>query len=334
MKGLLGLTPIELAFFNMGKEDPRTQEYFFTYYSQKLVLLNHFYPYVKCIIPHFTDHGPRHVVRVMELYGKFLKNNVPGLTDYQVLDSTSLNFYEMYLLLGATIWHDVGNILGREKHGTKIAQVADRLKRHFFVDEDIQNYALRIAQSHTGTDGVRVRIPVDDTDYMNREINLRFLGAVLRLADELEEGEVRVDKSYYETMKDKIPADKRIYWETSCCIKRIEPHPESCSIEAHARIKEDSLFKSLKKNGKRVALIDELIFRFDKMNEERKYYMQFVRKHIDYNEIVLDLTVEDSQINQITFRFDNDNGYEKFWYDRSEVNPEKHKRGYTLQKRG
>jgi hypothetical protein len=333
MRSLLGLTPIELAFFNMGKGSPETQEYFFTYYSQKLVLLNHFYPYVNINIPHFTDHGPKHVIRILDLYGKILKNNIPGLTDSIVLDSTSLNFYEMYLLLCATVWHDVGNILGREGHNTKITKVANRLQKHFFVDKDVQDYAFQIAKAHRGRDGIRFRIPVDDTDYMNREINLRFLGAVLRFADELEEGEVRVDKGYYDTMKDKIPPDKRIYWETSCCIKRIEPHPESCSIEAHASIKKDSLFKLLEKKGRNVALIDELIFRFDKMNEERKYYMQFVRKHIDYNEIVLDLTVDNSRINKITFRFDNDSSYEDFWFDRSEVNPEKHRRGYALQKK-
>jgi hypothetical protein len=333
MKGLIGLTPIENAFYNMGKEDPKMQEYFFTYYSQKLVLLNHFYPYVTTVIPHYTDHGQKHVVRLMELCGRLLKNSVPGLADAPILDATSFNFYEIYLLLCATVWHDVGNLLGRERHNEKITKVANRLKKHFFVDKDIEEYAFQIAKAHTGQDGVRREIPVDSTDYMNNEINLRFLGATLRFADELEEGEVRIDKNYYEAMKDKIPADKRIYWETSCCIKRIEPHPENCSIEAHAQIKKDLLFKLLEKNGKKVALVDELIFRFDKMNEERKYYMQFVRKHIEYNEIVLDLAVGNARVNKITFRFDNDHGYNDFWYDRSEVNPEKHKRGYTLQKR-
>ena len=111
MRNLLGLTPIELAFYNMGKESPETQEYFFTYYSQKLVLLNHFYPYVNINIPHFTDHGPKHVIRIMELYGRILKNNVPGLTDSIVLDSTSLNFYEMYLLLSKVYCSSLPNNL-------------------------------------------------------------------------------------------------------------------------------------------------------------------------------------------------------------------------------
>ena len=86
-----------------------------------------------------------------------------------------------------------------------------RLKNNFFVDKDMEKYAIQIAKAHTGEGGVRKEISLEDTDYQNAEIYLRFLGALLRFTDELEEGEVRIDNQYYESMKDHIPNDQKIY---------------------------------------------------------------------------------------------------------------------------
>jgi hypothetical protein len=319
----------------MGKKDVKFQEYFFTYYAQKMILLNHFYPHVESIIPEFTDHGPSHIVRILELYQRILRNNVPGLAETQeVVDATSLNFYELYLLLSATVWHDVGNLLGREQHNKKIIQISNKLKKNFFVDKDVQKYALQIAKAHTGVNGVRQEILSDDTNYMNKEINLRFLGAVLRFTDELEEGEVRIDKDYYETMKNNMEDRDKLHWETSCCIKRVEPDADEGIVSVHAQIKKEELFKVFKEDGKKIALIDALIFRVNKMNLERINYMQFVRKHIEYREIVFDLTVENSRLKRITFRFNNDQGYDQFWSNCPHIDPRKHIKSYVLQKMG
>ena len=199
----------------------------------------------------------------------------------------------------------------------------------------MKKYALQIAKAHTGEDGVRKEIPDENIDYKNVEINLRFLGAVLRFADELEEGEVRVDNKYYDTMEDQIPDDQKIYWETSRCIKRITPNPKECIINIRAKINQENLFKLFTKGKeceKKVALIDELAFRVDKMNQERMYYTEFVRKHIEYREIIFDLTIEKDSHKKFTFRFNNDNGYDEFWDNYSEINPENKIEGYNLQK--
>ena len=329
----MGITPIESVFCDMGKMDVKLQEYFFTYYCQKLVLLNHFYPHVEDELRGFPDHGPGHIVRILKLYGKMLKNNIPGLpSSREIVDAVALNFYEIYLLLCATVWHDVGNILGRYKHNQTIIRISNRLKNNFFHDKNVKKYVFQIAKAHTGPDGVKKEIPVEDTAYKNAEINLRFLGAVLRLADEMEEGGVRVDETYYETMKDKIPSNKKIYWETGCCINRIEPKPDECIIELRAKVDKSNLFNLFVKNGRNVALIDELILRIDKMNRERIYYMAFVRKHLEYREIVFDLTVENSKPDRLTFRFNNDRGYCDFWNNYPHINPEKNLHRYTLQK--
>jgi len=331
-----GITAIEKAFYEMGKGDTKLQKYFFTYYSQKLLLLNHFYTHVEAKLPGYPDHGSGHITRIMEHYEKMLKNNIPSLPDSPSVPSgTALNFYEIYLLLCATLWHDVGNLLGRYQHNEEIAPMLERierrLKNNFFVDDVVKEYSLQLAEAHTGDDGVRKKIKLEDTDYKNEEINLRFLGGLLRFADELEEGEVRVDRQFYETMKDRIPDNQRIYWETCLCIKRIEPKPDECRVVVHARINKRDLFKSLAKSERRIALIDELVFRVDKMNRERMYYMEFVRKHIEYREIVFDIVVENIEPIPITFIFNNTQGYNAFWKNHSEINPEEKIAGYNLQ---
>lgn len=335
METLININRIEKAFFDYGKGDPKLQEYFFTYYSQKLILLNHFYPHVAGRLTGYTDHGPEHITRIIKLYEKMLKNNIPFMgSNSGIVSNATLNLYEIYLLLCATIWHDIGNLLGREKHNEKISEISDRLKNNYFVDEDMKKYALQIAEAHTGVDGVRKKIPLEDTFYKYEEINLHFLGAVLRLADELEEGEVRVDSRYYSTMGNEIPDYQKIYWEISNCIKCIEPKPDEFIIEIRAKLNVNDLFNLFEKNKGSVALIDELIFRIDKMNEERKYYMQFVRKPAEFREIIFDLVLENSSPpQQITFRFNNSRGYGAFWDNYLHMNPEKKIQGYILQKR-
>lgn len=330
----IGITPVEKAFYDMGKEDINMQEYFFTYYAQKLILLNHFYPHIGSQLRGYTDHGPNHVTRILNLYEKMITDNIPTLSNSEVIKGASFNFYEIYLLLCATVWHDIGNLLGRNNQNKNIIKIADKLKNHFFIDEDMKNYAFQIAKAHTGENGVRKEIKREDIDYKNEEINLYFLGALLRFADELEEGEVRVDKQYYETMKDQIPDEQRIYWETSLCIKRITPDPNNNVINIQTKIRQNDLFRLFVKGGKKVALIDELVFRVDKMNRERIYYMQFVKKYIEFRKIIFNINIEKEtkESETITFSFNNTQGYKLFWNNYSYINPQEKIDGYILQK--
>jgi hypothetical protein len=337
MRSLLGISTVEKTFYELSKTNTNRQEYFFTYYSQKLILFNHIYPHIPEILHGYNDHGHGHIMRILDLYGLILKNNIYDFSiEEDPLCEKTLNFSELYLLLCGTIWHDVGNALGRESHGKKVTVVQERLKNNFFVDEDARNYARQIAEAHTGEDGIRRCIPDEDIDYQNHEVNLRFLGAILRFADELEEGEQRIDRRYYESMGDSINNDQKIYWEISKCIKRITPDPENCCININVRLKYDEMIKlfikkSYEKVSQEVALIDELIYRIQKINTERKNYMNYVRKHLNYKEITLDLTIVDKlELGKITFRFNDDIGYRNFWTNFPALNPAEIIDSYSL----
>lgn len=338
MKTLTDITEVEKSFYEMSKMDRSLQEYFFTYYSQKLILYNHIYPRVPEVLKGFNDHGYNHITRILNLYSKFLRNNIlDPSSERDFISNTTLNYYELYLLLCATLWHDVGNSLGRSEHEKRIIDVMDRLKNHFFVDEDLREYALQIAEAHTGNNAITTCIPHEDTDYNGHEINLRFLGATLRLVDELEEGELRIDKTFFNSMSDLLDDRQKIFWMISKCIKRINPDPDRCIIEINARIKNSdifTLFKKEKKGSKEledIALIDELIFRIDKINKERINYMKYVRKHVNYNRVRLNLTVVGrADLGQINFTFDDDHGYNTFWKTHTDLSPEDKIESYEL----
>ena len=58
----------------------------------------------------------------------------------------------------------------------------------FFVDKELMAHIFNIATCHTGEDAIAKNIPFNE-DYCGYPLNLQFLAALLRLADELEEGE-------------------------------------------------------------------------------------------------------------------------------------------------
>ena len=58
-----------------------------------------------------TDHGPKHIETVI--------NRASWLLFHPVESYPQLSAYEVYILLMAIHFHDVGNIFGRDEHGNK-----------------------------------------------------------------------------------------------------------------------------------------------------------------------------------------------------------------------
>jgi len=318
----------------MCNRDNELLEYFFSYYLQKISLSNHFYPHIEAELKGYSDHGEKHVNNILKIYKKLLGNVIP-CEEEDTFDSPTdviLNYYELYLLLCATIWHDVGNLKERHHHNIHLQEVSDHIN-HYFVDTDIKELAMEIAKAHTGFDGVNTHIKREITPYKNEQIVSRFIGAVLRFADELDEGQNRLDMSYYERMKENIPSHQRIFWEACNCIKRIEPVPEKFNIEIEVVLKKEDLFKIFEKKimeGTQdeklieVALIDELISRLNKINKERMYYMTFIQKFVEYNTITTSIDIHENEKSKTKIFVLNDNhGYNEFWIENPELNPTK-----------
>ena len=169
---------------NLGNE--RGAEYVSLYISARQVLLKDVLEEIRGAEPDLTDHGPEHVRDVLENVFKLLKGNL----DY-------FDPLEHYILGLSVLFHDVGNLHGRENHGKRIAQFYDHVRPS---EQHAHEKALvvRIAQAHTGTarngtSNTLADVPTE-LHFNGERIRARELAAVVRLADELAEGPERTSQ--------------------------------------------------------------------------------------------------------------------------------------------
>jgi hypothetical protein len=133
--------------------------------------------------PDLTDHGPRHIADVMRRVHELLAFNL----DY-------FSAHEIYILAVSILFHDVGNLHGRQDHQKKVASVHVALRRDDARYRNERNAVLVIAGAHTGTtrDGSKDTLrDIDRLSFQGVPIRGREIASVLRLADELAEGEHR-----------------------------------------------------------------------------------------------------------------------------------------------
>lgn len=133
--------------------------------------------------PNLTDHGPRHIRHVLENVFKLLEGDL----DY-------FSPVELYILGMSVLFHDVGNLEGREDHNRRIAQFYDHVRRGSeFAHE--KALIVRIAAAHTGkarngSSNTLADVPL--SSHLNGEpVRAREIAAIVRFADELAEGPQR-----------------------------------------------------------------------------------------------------------------------------------------------
>jgi hypothetical protein len=102
---------------------------------------------------------------------------------------------EQYCLGMVALFHDVGNIYGRERHNEKIRDIYKRVRQGPTEDRDEMKLVLMAAKAHTGraADGTKDTLKdlPNDFYYQGERVRLREIAAILRLADELAEGPQR-----------------------------------------------------------------------------------------------------------------------------------------------
>jgi hypothetical protein len=112
---------------------------------------------------------------------------------YKLLPSeqTYCTPHELYILAVAILFHDVGNLHGREDHQKKIAGIYAKARGADARFRNERNCVLAIAGAHTGStkDGSKNTIAtLGRLTYEAEPIRCQELAALLRLGDELAEG--------------------------------------------------------------------------------------------------------------------------------------------------
>ena len=133
--------------------------------------------------PDLTDHSATHLAEVMTRANSLIGEAKDYFTPY-----------ELYLLCVSILFHDVGNLHGRQEHQKKIATIYDSCRRRENRFRTERTAVLAIAGAHTGStkDGSKDTLrEVNRLSFQGQPVRGPDVAAMLRLADELAEGPQR-----------------------------------------------------------------------------------------------------------------------------------------------
>jgi hypothetical protein len=170
------------------------QVHFGKYVSARDYLVENVYDEIKGTEPSLTDHGPRHIHNVLTNVKALLSEDIKYLTGM-----------ELYCLCLMVLFHDVGNLDGREAHNKKIVEIYNEVRKKDPKFNQERRVIIKGAEAHCGKtkNGDRdTLLSVEEIESIEGcMIRLRELAAILRLADELAEGPQRTSSFMLETKR-------------------------------------------------------------------------------------------------------------------------------------
>lgn len=234
-----------------------------------------------------TDHGPDHVRMVAE-------NAKQLVGDFSL---RRLNGYEIYLLLLAIHFHDVGNCFGREEHEKKIDEVMCALGDKLPLDTAERLMVSDIATAHGGytsgsTEDKDTLKPLKSIDSCNGiTIRPALLAAILRFADELSDDNTRCNR-----FLDKlgvIPPENQIFHAYSAALAPITFNANVIDFKYYIPY-EQSQEKIPNEDGS--FLYDEIMKRLKKCMRELEYCRKYAEGFIRITTLNVELNVMDARI--------------------------------------
>lgn len=235
-----------------------------------------------------TGHDYEHVNQVIQV-----------ATDMVCATDFELSPYEIYLLLTAIQLHDIGNILGREKHEKAHEEVFHDLfpfNKFGELDNIESNIYLSIAKSHGGVtnsgnkDTITEYNPKPKIAHNNeRGIRVQLLAAILRLADEFAENPERA-KNYLLAKKRFNPKSEIFHIYASCITNSVVTAKQK-RLDITYSITEDQVKKKFIKGDSEEFLIDEIFNRNKKLHTERVYCNKFLVPEIQIIDIEVEIVI-------------------------------------------
>ena len=188
-------------------------------------------------------------------------NAISLLSDDGIIKN--LSGIEMYCLGMFIIFHDTGNVYGRNDHHKKVSRIFDCIRGKNASLRHEKTLIVRATRAHTGTaqdgsyDTLQDLAEVEQLE--GRPVRLRELAAVLRFADELAEGPQRTSE---------FMQAENLY------------EPESQQFHDYA----NSTHTLIDRGTNRIALSYEIDIDIDQSNEVRRLHLssclEFIYKRI------------------------------------------------------
>jgi len=225
-----------------------------------------------------TNHGSDHINTLITRVSEFLDKNT----------NITLTKFEVFVLLSAIHFHDVGNILGRQGHEINAKEISNLFGTGIVgQNELVFDYIYDVAKAHkeNGIDFLPEREHVYE-----KLIRPQLLAAILKFADELAENFSR--SSNINLVLDNIPEESLLYHKYASCINSIIPNPHTREISMIFNVKEEDICKSYKKGNDQIHLIDEIYLRTLKTYSERVYCMKFMRPYINFDTVKVRIDIK------------------------------------------
>lgn len=252
--------------------------YFYAYSLVKSRLEKSYFPYLRDVQPFKTDHGIGHINRILEKLSCFLKPHLPlpGNPNERIIDVENLN-----LLMHAVLWHDLGNLYGRLDHPQNITKVFREVDS-FLYEPSHMNWILKIALAHSGPESIEKNIEETSATIYDSTIYPRFLSALLRISDEIDEDRRRAEGRVISI----LPKEETAFWQFCLCTDSIIPVYQADSlgnaaleIQIKCRMRDKDIGTKWMKKTSEVTAVNEYISRINKMNEERIYCNKFLQQY-------------------------------------------------------
>lgn len=218
---------------------------------------------------YLTDHGPEHVAMV--------EQRAAQLIHCLNLDLTP---YEVYILLAAVQFHDVGNFQGRVDHESRVLEIMLEMGSVVAIDRDEKLVIARIAAAHGGhvagdpTNGDTLGKLEPRKEIFNQVVRQQLLAAVLRLADELAEDRSRAVRF---TAGANLLQGSEIYHAYSLALSSVNFLTDQRSVKLRFITDSTAMVRSYTKQDKKVFLLDEVLQRAAKCFAELRYCSSYIR---------------------------------------------------------
>ena len=234
-----------------------------------------------------TDHGPKHIDTVIRRAGDLLRHPADSYPQ--------LTAYEIYILLMAIHFHDLGNLYGRPEHEQKLEPIMAKICQLVGHDMVERQAIMKIARAHGGhINGYKdtiVALPIVDP-ILDCQVRYRALAAVLRLADELAEDSRRTTRLLAEL--EIIPTESRAFHMYAQALQAVAIDPDNGLIQLRYCLTSEQTVL-IRKGAETVYLLDEIYARTVKMHYEREYCTRFTRGIVNIDTIDVKIEVYKDQ---------------------------------------
>lgn len=273
------LTPIELELKKRCEKDDL--HYFVTCQQMLDYLKNEQYPYIRDQNPWFNDHGINHTRAILNSIStmlskyliavKELRNETSEITYQKLYLSTE----DIYVLISASMWHDVAMIEMRQGHGAFLMKYAPKINEYTH-NKDLTSCIMDVAISHSEKEKFHkclpnMRITVNSKHSEPINIQAKLLAAILRFSDEISEDKGRAT-SDIDIIKKVLGKHNEIYWRHTQSINYSKYEFEERRVIIDYEIDEKYAFTQYKiteDSTETKSLIEFIVNRIKKINDER-----------------------------------------------------------------